>query len=214
MKCLDLFSGTGSFKKICQQLGWDVYTVDIEFDADYKGDILNFNYKPFHDIDIIWASPPCTEYSKCKTRAPRNLEYADSLVKKTLEIINYCKPKYFFIENPKTGLLKLRPFMQDINYYDVDYCKYSDWGYRKRTRIWTNLTNFTPLICKKDCENMSDEINNRPDNGKRPYNYKGKSRHKNQVVSSKHGTAGILDKHLRYRVPPKLILSLLNHINI
>lgn len=210
MRCLDLFSGTGSFKKVCDKLGWEVYTVDIDFEADYKGDILNFDYKSLEPFDIIWASPPCTEYSKCKTRAPRDLDKADMLVKKAIEIIEWFKPTLFFIENPKTGLLKLRPFMQAFNYYDVDYCKYSNWGYRKRTRIWTNQTEFKPLTCKKDCENMSDEINNRPDNGKRPYNYKGKSRHKNQVVSSKHGTTGILDKHLRYRVPDRLILSLLN----
>ena len=32
----------------------------------------------------------------------------------------------------------------DYPYYDVDYCMYSNWGYRKRTRIWTNLKGFEP----------------------------------------------------------------------
>jgi hypothetical protein len=32
--------------------------------------------------------------------------------------------------------------MKDIPFYDVDYCMYSDWGYKKRTRIWTNKTDF------------------------------------------------------------------------
>ena len=39
-------------------------------------------------------------------------------------------------------------------YYDVDYCKYADWGYRKRTRIWTHLNGFIPKLCKKDCNSM------------------------------------------------------------
>ena len=38
--------------------------------------------------------------------------------------------------------------------YDVNYCKYTDWGYRKRTRIWTNLKGFEPKVCKQDCNSM------------------------------------------------------------
>jgi hypothetical protein len=66
------------------------------------------------------------------------LEWADSLVLRALEIIEYLKPKYWYIENPQTGLLKTRPFMLNLPYTDVDYCRYCDWGYKKRTRIWTN----------------------------------------------------------------------------
>ena len=29
------------------------------------------------------------------------------------------------------------------SFYDVDYCKYADWGYRKRTIIWTTLKGFS-----------------------------------------------------------------------
>ena len=62
----------------------------------------------------------------------------DKLVLKTLEIIDYFNPEYWFIENPATSKMKDRPFMKDKPFYLVDYCMYSDWGYRKRTRIWTN----------------------------------------------------------------------------
>ena len=54
-------------------------------------------------FDYIHASPPCVEYSVAKTTAPRNLELADTIVKKTLEIINYLQPKNFTLENPYTG---------------------------------------------------------------------------------------------------------------
>ena len=37
--------------------------------------------------------------------------------------------------------------------YDVDYCKYADWGYRKRARIWINK-GFEPKVCKTDCNSM------------------------------------------------------------
>jgi hypothetical protein len=46
--------------------------------------------------------------------------------------------------------------MTDFDYYDVDYCKYG-MEYRKRTRIWTNLKDWTPRpLCKKDCGNIID----------------------------------------------------------
>jgi hypothetical protein len=57
---------------------------------------------------------------------------------KALEIIEYFKPKFWFLENPQTGLLKTRPFILELPYTDVDFCRYSEWGYKKRTRIWTN----------------------------------------------------------------------------
>ena len=39
-------------------------------------------------------------------------------------------------------------------FYDVDYCKYADWGYRKRTRTWTNLEGFDAKICNNDCNDI------------------------------------------------------------
>ena len=104
---------------------------------------------------MIWASPPCTEYSIAKTVGVRNIDYANQIVLKTLEIINYFKPKYYIIENPQTGYLKKQSFMNDLPYVDVDYCKYG-MPYRKRTRLWNNVTHFKPLsLCRKDCNSMN-----------------------------------------------------------
>ena len=60
------------------------------------------------------------------------------------------------MENPATGNLKNRDVVKDLNFYDVDYCMYSDWGYRKRTRVWTNVDNFKPKRCDGSgtCGNM------------------------------------------------------------
>ena len=85
-------------------------------EATIKIDIMDWDYTFFQpgDFDVIWASPPCTEYSRCKTRAPRDIEGANKIVKRTLDIMEYFKPKYWIIENPQTGLLKHQDIMMGI----------------------------------------------------------------------------------------------------
>ena len=44
--------------------------------------------------------------------------------------------------------------MDEFEFKDVDYCKYG-MPYRKRTRLWNNITTWKPRdLCKKDCGNI------------------------------------------------------------
>jgi site-specific DNA-cytosine methylase len=196
MNVLELFSGTKSVGKICDELGWVSISVDLELPATHQCDIMDFDYKqyPKNTFDIIWASPPCTEYSAmnyCRPEKIPDIEGANKIVLKTLEIINYFNPKYYLIENPQTGTLKNQDFMKEMNYYDVDYCKYNH-PIRKRTRIWTNLIGFKPQICKKDCNSLQP-------NGK-------------HLSFSRMNIKGVNRLHLRYQIPPDLIRSLFTEI--
>ena len=175
MNVLELFSGTGSVGKVCQKLGWNAISVDLDLPATHECDVMDFDYKqyPKDYFSIVWASPPCTEYSTLKncwlgrknnktgiTLTKELLEElrkeSDKLVLKTLEIIEYFKPELWCMENPQRGQLKDRDVVKGIPYYDVSYCMYSDWGYEKRTRIWTNKKDWNNLLCDKSgaCGNM------------------------------------------------------------
>jgi hypothetical protein len=85
---------------------------------------------------------------------------------------------------------------------------YSDWGYRKRTRIWTNRTDFIPKLCNGsgDCGNMINSIHKtnlgNADNFKRKKHIR-----ESQNGSNKNICKGISQKD-RYRVPEDLIFSL------
>ena len=85
VKVLELFSGTRSVGKCCDQLGWESVSVDMILPADHKCDIMDFNYKQYdkNEFDIIWGSPPCTEYSKAKTNYDKN-----GIVRKLTKVLN------------------------------------------------------------------------------------------------------------------------------
>lgn len=160
MRTLELFSGTQSFSKyLKERYSADTITVDIisRFNPTHNVNILEWDYKiyPPYYFDIIWASPPCTQYSVAKTQGVRDLEGADTLVKKAFEIIDYFKPKQWILENVGTGLLVSRmKNIRECNMYIADYCAYGK-TVRKRTAFWSNKT-LELLTCqgKNNCPSM------------------------------------------------------------
>ena len=204
MRVLELFAGTHSVGKVCKELGYEVVSLDLA-GADINTDILEWDYKKDYkpdDFDCIWASPPCHTFSILRRSwIGRKLKFfGDEIVtakmldddmetrglpilKKTEEIIKYFNPPLWIIENPSSG--RMKNYLTHLPHYDVDYCMYSDWGYKKPTRIWTNKEGFSGKKCNGECENMDG------------------NKHKTTLSNSSRNI------NMRYRVPPKLIEELL-----
>ncbi|MFM7987525.1 MAG: hypothetical protein ACKPKO_50250 [Candidatus Fonsibacter sp.] len=141
-------------------------------------------YKP-NDFDVVWASPPCTEYCIAKTTGVRKIDEENRTSQRTIDMIRYFDPQYWIIENPQTGNLKEQGLMTDLPFADIDYCKYG-MPYRKRTRLWNNVECWAPRpLCQKGCGNMSDDgrrhketAQRRPPDGRKLRRFKRKELYK------------------------------------
>ena len=212
-RVLELFSGTGSIGRYCRAHGYDeVVSLDLDpkSNATHSCDILEFDYKqyPVGYFHYVHSSPPCTEYSVAKTSAPRDLEKADRIVVRTLEIIRYFQPVIFTLENPATGMLKNREFMKGIPYTVVDYCQFhtpeEPFLYRKRTAIWTNkvdtLAKPRPL-CDGACAGIRA---NEPGQRAHAVGFGGRRSASRKMIVSNIAT------NLKHRIPQALIAWLLD----
>ena len=120
-RLLELFCGTKSIGRAFEAAGWEVVSLDIvsKFEPTILCDIRSWDYALFPPghFDMVWASPVCTEYSRALTMRPRRLEEGDALVLRALEIMEHFDPLMWVIENPATGLLKTRPFMERLPWH-------------------------------------------------------------------------------------------------
>lgn len=176
MKILELFAGKRSIGEAFERAGHEVFSV--EWNKDFKNidwyvdigkitaqDILDRFGRP----DVIWASPDCTSYSIAaishhRTKeadghlAPKS-EYAkfcDDVNQHVLKLIKELNPKYYFIENPRGGMRKMR-WMQERPIHTVWYCQYGD-NRAKPTDLWTNHPDpkFKP-VCRNGNPNCHHE---------------------------------------------------------
>ena len=202
MKILELFAGSRSIGKAAEQLGFEVYSSDINAfkDINYVSDILQFDVSKVPFIpDVIWASPPCTFFSVASigkhwnidnTPKTENAKLGVTIVQKTIEIIKYFKELnaniIYFVENPRGKLRKLPV----ANYFDkmhtVTYCQYGD-KRMKPTDIWTNSENWKP---REMCKN-------------------GDNCHVSAPRGSQTGTQGMANAYEKSKIPEELCKEIL-----
>ncbi len=111
MKILDLFCGRGGWVQAFPS-DWNITGYDIrDFSSIYpfkfvQADLLKYDDFP-SDVDLIVASPPCTDFTKASLpstwksvmKYPPDVDQGIKLFNRAREIINEVKPKYWLIEN-------------------------------------------------------------------------------------------------------------------
>ena len=165
MKILDLYCGTKSWSKPFEGKA-SITSIDInyEFEPTLVRDILSWDYikdskTGYNDFDVIFASPPCNLYFSNMKLDKGVLQFSEedfnksvAFVNKTIEIINYFKPKFWLIENPRAKMRYIFPYINHIQPITVDYCMYGV-GYKKPTDLWTNI----PIIPKR-CNHKTHSV--------------------------------------------------------
>lgn len=157
---IEFFSGSKHISNCVKEYGYNAYTVDnnLQLCPDLCKDIRKVKLTELPgNVEIIWASIPCTVYSILNLsnhweKIPvswRNYYYvpkskeakeAIQILEKTLWLISRINPMYFFIENPR-GALRHMPQLKSIPFRHT--VSYSDYGfdYYKPTDIFTNMPN-------------------------------------------------------------------------
>lgn len=201
MKVLELFAGSRSVGKACEELDYEVYSSDINAfpGIDYVTDIRNFDVDKVPFVpDIIWASPPCTYFSVAsigkhwnKDHTPKsdNAMFGVEIVSATLYIINVFKSinpnLIWYMENPRGKLRKLS-VVDGLHRNTVTYCQYGDTR-MKPTDIWTNNLNWKP----------------------RPMCKNGMPCHVSAPRGSQTGTQGMKGNYERSKIPHELCIEIL-----
>ena len=209
MKVLELFAGSRSIGKVAEELGYKVFSSDINnFEGiHYVSDILDFdvNAVPFVP-NIIWASPPCTYFSvasigkhwnKDHTPKSENALLGVRFVEATLQIINHFqslnKDLIWYMENPRGKLRKL-DVVKGLDRTTVWYCKYGD-KRAKPTDIWSN--NIASVfggtwIPREQCHNGNKDCH-----------------HESAPRGSQTGTQGLKGNYNRSKIPYELCKEIL-----
>tara|TARA_Y100000004_G_scaffold94988_1_gene106418 strand:- start:314 stop:994 length:681 start_codon:yes stop_codon:yes gene_type:complete len=226
MKVLELFAGSRSFSKVAEEMGMKTFTTDIKpFDKiDLVIDILELDNdllmqklfeKGIDNVDCVWASPPCTYFSvasigyhwnKDHTPKTEQAKLGVKIIQKTLDIINFLDPRYFFIENPRGKLRKL-DVVKSLPRATVCYCKYGD-SRMKPTDIWNNHMFLNKL-------NFGEEYSYNA-RGWKPremcFNGNKNCHHQSAPRGSQTGTQGLKGNYKRSIVPYELCKEILESL--
>ncbi len=108
---VDLFCGIGGASAAMMARRWHVVRVDIARAsvADVLADVAALPFRPF-PVDLLWASPPCDEYSRLRLPWYRDASAPDRrLIDAARAAVDYLKPRFWIIENVEAAQMHLGP---------------------------------------------------------------------------------------------------------
>ncbi len=169
---LDLFCGYKGASEAMRKRGWLVETADIKvsFNATHTVDLREWSWKPqcvdLRSPDLVWASPPCQEFSRqtmpwtrARNPAPPDL----SLVEAAKRIIGEIKPRWWVIENVRGAIPYLgKPVMKIGAYclwgvfpkFEATITKrkesLSSWKKQERALVPYEISLALALACERD----------------------------------------------------------------
>jgi hypothetical protein len=113
-RMLDLFSGLGGASAAMRERGWVVTTMDNnrDFHPDIVADIKDYHRFAGLSFCLIWASPPCEEFSRefmpwCKTGKEPSME----LVEAAWRVIQSLHSRFWVIENTRGAVKWFEPLL-------------------------------------------------------------------------------------------------------
>jgi len=188
--------------KVLEEMGYEVVSLDFnkKFNPTICVDICDWDYTDYdpEEFDLIWASPECRTFSVAGGGRHRkkndimgyteDAELGNRMVDALLKIMNYFKPKKWFIENPR-GLLKHYPPMKVLGDPLLVWYGNYNWLHPKPTHIWSNVE----LWEDEKKPEMSEDLWFRRD-GRKIYKAYSKAGHK-----------------VRSMIPTELIKKLITH---
>jgi len=128
MKILDLYSGLGGASEAFVEAGHDVVRIDNNPAMCHvphtriSDSSFAYNFIAQEKFDLIWASPPCLEFSNGfnapkPTAAREGRDFTPDIndLTKAMNIIAWLEPKYWIIENVVGAIKDFEPYLGEPN---------------------------------------------------------------------------------------------------
>lgn len=163
-KLVEFFCGAAEVSKAFKTFGFETFTIDRrnrkgKCVPDLCADILKIYATdiPIKQPGIIWAAVPCDAFSNAAgnyyrdgTGYKESTKYFNSLLRKTIRLIEEMSPAIYFIENPR-GSLRYNKLMIDFlarTGGTIKECTLGSYGF-PTTKPTDIFTNYTDLKLKK-----------------------------------------------------------------
>jgi hypothetical protein len=110
---IDLCSGLRGASAAMRERGWEVVSLDLDpaMSADVVADVRDWRWDGRRP-DLVWASPPCTEFSRESMPWTRSGVDPDmSLVQACVRIARESDARFWLIENTRGAIKWFRPLL-------------------------------------------------------------------------------------------------------